>query len=69
MDVLPLVSFVLWATGLSVAALAGLMLLDWHSARQQRRASPQPPVHRVAPCAQGTTAANAPEARPLRKAA
>jgi hypothetical protein len=38
METLPVVSFILWATGLSSLALIACMTLDWHAERRAHRA-------------------------------
>ena len=71
MEVLPFVSFVLWATGLSASALAGLMAIDWYKARRARVPAPLRPERLEISAGSATITAHrfcAPEP-PLRKAA
>ena len=70
MEVLPFVSFVLWATGLSASTLAGLMAIDWYRARRAKAPAPLRP-ERLEMSANAAITAHrfcAPET-PLRKAA
>lgn len=69
MEVLPFVSFVLWATGLSASTLAGLMAIDWYRARQTRDPAPLRPDRFDLPIKADLTPRPFCTAEPLRKAA